>query len=125
VCLLHSYVNPAHEQRAADRLRRAGWRVSVSSEVLPEYREFERWSTTAVNAYVAPLIDRYLERLERELSRETVRHAIQRRIHFVALARRRAVRSAVGSHDRRGWRAGGGPQPVRAADFVRHGRHVH
>jgi N-methylhydantoinase A/oxoprolinase/acetone carboxylase beta subunit len=67
VCLLHSYVNPAHEQRIAARLRRDGWLVSVSSEVLPEYREFERWSTTAVNAYVAPLIDRYLERLETEL----------------------------------------------------------
>jgi N-methylhydantoinase A/oxoprolinase/acetone carboxylase beta subunit len=67
VCLLHSYVNPAHEKRIADRLRADGWLVSVSSEVLPEYREFERWSTTAVNAYVAPLIDRYLERLEKGL----------------------------------------------------------
>lgn len=71
VCLLHSYVNPAHEQRVAERLRREGWLVSVSSEVLPEYREFERWSTTAVNAYVAPLIDRYLERLEAGLSRRS------------------------------------------------------
>ncbi|HEX7778054.1 MAG TPA: hydantoinase/oxoprolinase N-terminal domain-containing protein, partial [Vicinamibacterales bacterium] len=60
VCLLHSYVNPAHERRVAERLRRAGWRVSASHEVLPEYREFERWSTTVVNAYVVPLIDRYL-----------------------------------------------------------------
>ena len=65
VCLLHSYVNPAHERRVADRLRRAGWRVSASHEVLPEYREFERWSTTVVNAYVMPLIDRYLSTLER------------------------------------------------------------
>ncbi len=68
VCLLHSYVNPAHEQALAARLRAAGWLVSVSSEVLPEYREFERWSTTAVNAYVAPLIDRYLSRLEAGLA---------------------------------------------------------
>jgi N-methylhydantoinase A/oxoprolinase/acetone carboxylase beta subunit len=65
ICLLHSYVNPAHERRIADRLRRAGWRVSASHEVLPEYREFERWSTTVVNAYVMPLIDRYLSTLER------------------------------------------------------------
>ena len=67
VCLLHSYVNPAHEQAIAARLRAAGWLVSVSSEVLPEYREFERWSTTVVNAYVSPLIDRYLARLEQGL----------------------------------------------------------
>jgi N-methylhydantoinase A/oxoprolinase/acetone carboxylase beta subunit len=65
VCLLHSYVNPAHERQVAGRLRRAGWRVSASHEVLPEYREFERWSTTVVNAYVIPLIDRYLSTLER------------------------------------------------------------
>ena len=64
VCLLHSYVNDAHERRVAQRLRRDGRLVSVSSEVLPEYREFERWSTTVVNAYVAPLVDRYLARLE-------------------------------------------------------------
>ena len=64
VCLLHSYVNPAHEARVADRLRRDGWPVSASHEVLPEYREFERWSTTVVNAYVTPLIDRYLGALE-------------------------------------------------------------
>ena len=67
VCLLHSYVNPAHEQAIAARLRADGWLVSVSSEVLPEYREFERWSTTVVNAYVSPLIDRYLARLEQGL----------------------------------------------------------
>jgi N-methylhydantoinase A/oxoprolinase/acetone carboxylase beta subunit len=64
VCFLHSYVNPAHEQAVAEQLRADGWLVSASSEVLAEYREFERWSTTVVNAYVAPLIDRYLGRLE-------------------------------------------------------------
>ena len=64
VCLLHSYVNAAHERLVADRLRADGWTVCTSSEVLPEYREYERWSTTVVNAYVTPLIDRYLARLE-------------------------------------------------------------
>jgi N-methylhydantoinase A/oxoprolinase/acetone carboxylase beta subunit len=64
VCFLHSYANPEHERTVAAKLRADGWLVSVSSEVLPEYREFERWSTTAVNAYVTPLIDRYLARLE-------------------------------------------------------------
>ncbi len=64
VCLLHSYRNPAHERDVAGRLRKAGWLVSASHEVLPEYREFERWSTAVVNAYVAPIIDRYLGALE-------------------------------------------------------------
>ncbi|HUF46777.1 MAG TPA: hydantoinase/oxoprolinase family protein [Vicinamibacterales bacterium] len=64
VCLLHSYVNPAHERQVAASLRAAGFVVSASHEILPEYREYERWSTTVVNAYVTPLIDRYLSRLE-------------------------------------------------------------
>jgi len=67
VCLLHSYVNPSHEAEVAAALRRAGWTVSASHEILPEYREYERWSTTVVNAYVTPLIDRYLARLESTL----------------------------------------------------------
>jgi N-methylhydantoinase A/oxoprolinase/acetone carboxylase beta subunit len=67
ICLLHSYANPRHERQIAGRLRRARLAVSMSSAILPEYREFERWSTTAVNAYVAPLVERYLARLERAL----------------------------------------------------------
>lgn len=63
VCLLHSYSNPAHERLAGERLRAAGLDVSLSSEILPEYREYERASTTAVNAYVAPLMGRYLAEL--------------------------------------------------------------
>jgi N-methylhydantoinase A/oxoprolinase/acetone carboxylase beta subunit len=50
VCLLHSYANPAHEQQLATLLRQSGLAVCTSHEVLPEYREFERWSTTVVNA---------------------------------------------------------------------------
>lgn len=68
VCLLHSYVNPTHELKVATRLRRAGLRVCASHEVLPEYREFERWSTTVVNAYVTPLIQKYLTNLEQKLT---------------------------------------------------------
>lgn len=64
VCLLHSYANPVHEQLVATLLRQSGLTVCTSHEVLPEYREFERWSTTVVNAYVTPLMDRYLARLE-------------------------------------------------------------
>ncbi len=67
VCFLHSYASPRHEADVTQRLRRAGLRVCASHEALPEYREFERWSTTVVNAYVTPIIDRYLGRLESEL----------------------------------------------------------
>ncbi|MBT8338197.1 MAG: hydantoinase/oxoprolinase family protein [Gemmatimonadetes bacterium] len=66
VCLLHAYANGAHEERVADALRTLERPISVSSRLLPEYREFERTSTTVVNAYVAPLMSRYLERLEAE-----------------------------------------------------------
>jgi len=67
VCLLFSFTHPQHEEMLADRLRQAGFFVSVSSEVLPEYREYERASTTAVNAYVTPVLARYLGRLEQAL----------------------------------------------------------
>ena len=69
VCFLHSYRNPTHEGAVADAIRRdfPQLSVSVSSEVVPEIREFERTSTTVCNAYVQPLVDRYLERLETEL----------------------------------------------------------
>jgi N-methylhydantoinase A/oxoprolinase/acetone carboxylase beta subunit len=73
VCLLHSYVNPAQELKVAAQLRRAGLRVCASHEVLPEYREFERWSTTVVNAYVTPLIQNYLTNLEQRLKRAPLR----------------------------------------------------
>ncbi len=64
VCLLFSFVNPAHEQALARALRRKGWLVSVSCEILPEFREFERASTTVVNAYLAPVMSRYLGEIE-------------------------------------------------------------
>lgn len=64
VCFLHSYANPAHERQVALHFRRRGLNVCTSHEILPEYREFERWSTAVVNAYVAPLMDRYLGRLQ-------------------------------------------------------------
>ncbi len=64
VCLLHSYANPIHEDHLSKALEEAGFIVSASHKVLPEYREFERWSTTVVNAYVTPLMERYLTKLE-------------------------------------------------------------
>jgi len=66
---LHSYVNPAHERRARAVLEKLLPNVSItlSSEVCPEMREYERWSTACANAYVQPLMDRYLKRLEEAL----------------------------------------------------------
>jgi N-methylhydantoinase A len=66
VCLLHSYVNDAHERAvaAAIRSRFPGLAVSISSGIAREIREYERMSTTAANAYVQPLFAQYLERLD-------------------------------------------------------------
>ena len=58
VCLLNSYANPAHEQAIAEIVRRRapGLTLSVSAEVHPEIREYERTSTTVINAYVMPIV---------------------------------------------------------------------
>src|SRR4030042_1368571 len=68
ICLLFSFLYPHHEQLIVDKLRGYGFFISASSEILPEYREFERTSTTVVNAYVSPIIDRYLSKLKTSLS---------------------------------------------------------
>jgi N-methylhydantoinase A/oxoprolinase/acetone carboxylase beta subunit len=73
VCFLHAYANPANEEKVRRRLRQHGFTPSVSHRVLREYREYERASTTAINAYVTPLMERYLSRLERQLDADTVR----------------------------------------------------
>jgi N-methylhydantoinase A len=69
VCFLHSYVNPAHERAMAAIVREElpGTFLSVSSEVCPEYREYLRASTTAVNAAVMPIVSRYVDALELRL----------------------------------------------------------
>lgn len=64
VCLLFSFANSAHERMLGAALRRRNIPASLSSEILPEFREYERASTTAVNAYVTPILDAYLSRLE-------------------------------------------------------------
>jgi N-methylhydantoinase A len=65
ICLLHSYANDAHERRIAKAISAAlpGMRVTISSQVDPQYREYERCSTTVVNAVLAPIVESYLERL--------------------------------------------------------------
>jgi N-methylhydantoinase A len=71
ICFLHSYVNPAHERRAAEIVREEAPHVAVSlsADVSPVIREYERTSTTVVNAYVLTAVRDYLERLEYELRR--------------------------------------------------------
>jgi N-methylhydantoinase A len=69
VGMLHAYANPEHERAIADRVRTL-WpeaSVCISSEVCPEIREFERFSTTVANAYVQPLMSRYLQALQERL----------------------------------------------------------
>ncbi|MEX2542071.1 MAG: hydantoinase/oxoprolinase family protein [Trueperaceae bacterium] len=70
ICLLHSYRNPDHERAVAERVsrRHPGLYVSASYDVVPEIREYERTNTTACNAYVQPLMDRYLARIEAALA---------------------------------------------------------
>ncbi len=70
VSLLHSYANPDHEAGIAELLteRLPGIDLSLSSQVLPEMREYERTSTTVINAYVRPVVARYLNDLDRRLS---------------------------------------------------------
>ena len=64
VLFLHAYANPAHELRVGAALEAADLRVSLSHRVLNEYRELERLSTTVVNAALAPIMGRYLERID-------------------------------------------------------------
>lgn len=70
ICFLHSYLDPAHEQRAAELLRT--WhptvRVSVSTDIAREPREYERTATTVVEAYIRPIFERYVDELERGLA---------------------------------------------------------
>jgi len=99
VSFLHSYVNPAHERQATALIRELLPEVMVcaSSEVLPEIREYERTSTTALNAYLMPVVNRYLDQLEVQLQQYhpsllimqsnggvmTTEHARRRPVHMI------------------------------------------
>src|SRR5438477_2558409 len=79
VCFLHSYANPAHERAAGELIRREFPRLSLSlsSEVVAELREYPRAVTTCANAYVQPLIDRYVANLEANLAARGFRGALR------------------------------------------------
>lgn len=71
--LLFSFVRPEHEQMIAKALETLGVPLSISHKILPEYREYERTSTVTVNAYLQPLMGRYLNRLVESAGREAAR----------------------------------------------------
>jgi N-methylhydantoinase A len=75
VCFLHSYANPAHERRAVQVLTTClpDVAVTASSEVVPEFREYERFSTTVINAYLLPVMGRYVSALDAALAAEGYR----------------------------------------------------
>jgi N-methylhydantoinase A len=97
ICLVHAYANPAHESTLAQALEReAGLFVTASHAVLPEFREYERCSTTAMNAYVGPVMNRYLGRLAEQLTGHRVR-IMQSNGGILSLdaARRQAVQTIL------------------------------
>ncbi|MHB8841386.1 MAG: hydantoinase/oxoprolinase family protein [Candidatus Aquicultor sp.] len=63
ICFLFSFLNPSHEQAVEEYLIKNGYFVSASYAILPEYREYERLSTTVINAFVTPLVAKYLDKL--------------------------------------------------------------
>src|SRR5699024_11694941 len=78
VCLLHSYLNSAHELRVGEIVQEEFPEayLSLSSDIVPLYREYERFSTTALNAYVGPKVSRYLRRLQTEAEKLGFKHDI-------------------------------------------------
>jgi N-methylhydantoinase A len=97
ICFLFSFANPQHERRVTEAARAAGFYVSASSEVLPEFREYERTSTVVLNAYIGPLIERYLAHLEKALPQGAVLRIMQSNGGSIssATARREAARTLL------------------------------
>jgi N-methylhydantoinase A len=101
VCFLYSYLNPAHERAVRARILARGLlsedQIALSSEVLPEFREYERASTVALEAYVRPAMSRYLHSLESRLPATTVLRVIKSDGGIVSArrARRQAVHTAL------------------------------
>jgi len=70
ICFLHSYRNPIHERKARDAVLKVAppnFSISISSDVVPEYREYERFTTTVINANLMPVMERYIKSLENRL----------------------------------------------------------
>ena len=129
VVLLFSFLNPLHEELVAEAL--AGLKsnpyVSVSSQVVPEFREYERTSTVVVNSYVGPLMSRYISQLEDRSWRWAAHHAVLGRQHHCPACLQPA--SAHHSQRSRWWRGGGLPLSIaswlRRRNHLGHGRDVY
>ena len=100
VCFLHSYTNSAHERRVAELLADAAPSVAVvcSHEIAPEWREYERTSTTALAAYVAPIVQSYLSELEQEVAARGLRGPLRVMqsnggVMTAAVGRRKAIQT--------------------------------
>lgn len=94
VCLLHAYQNPANEQAVTEALAGLGY-LCASHEVCPEFREYERASTTLLNAYVGPLMDAYLGQLEAGTAHSIAILQSNGGFMTAAEARRHAVRTVL------------------------------
>ncbi len=125
ICFLHAYRNSKNEQQVADSLKELGY-VCCSHDVCPEFREYERSATTLINAYVGPLMDRYLAELERG------RHSVaimQSNGGFMSTkeARRHAIRTVLSGPAGGviGARRNCAPLRIFAHSRFRYGRNVH
>jgi N-methylhydantoinase A len=110
VCFLFAFANSAHERRVAAALKGLGLPLSISHEILPEFREFERLSTVVINAYLAPRMGTYLHNLEHRLGTVRARHGVPIRRHGVPLRQRIYVMQSNGGISTA---ARAGQQPVR------------
>jgi len=96
VCLLHSYANPENERLVRGQLAKTGILFCISSDLLPEHREYERTAATAVNTYLMPVISRYIQNLERRLGRTKLRIMQSNEGHISpAAARAEPIRTAL------------------------------
>jgi len=96
VCFIHSYANPENEKKVHKVFEKQGYLVSRSSEILPEYREYERTVTTAVNAYLMPVISRYLGNLESRLKNARLRIMQSNEGHISTyIAKKEPIRTAL------------------------------
>jgi hypothetical protein len=130
--LLHAYANAEHEQRIREEFSRRAPKVlvSISSEVSPKFREYERTNTTVTNAYVKPIVDRYLRHLDEALATRGIRNDlfVMQSNGAADLPRPRArvprahyrVRPCGGNPHERHRGEGRGPRPDH---HLRYGRH--
>ena len=132
VCLLHSYANPVHELAIRDVIaqRAPGLPVSISYEVLPEIKEYERTSTTVMNAYVMPVVATYLRALRKGLddagiaARLLLMQSNGGLTTDAAAVERAGGHHRIGTGGRRGRRAGAGAREATVQHHhLRHGRY--